>query len=197
MLNKSKIKPLNLLEIILILILIMLVSGIFYFINNYFKINIFLYNAIICSLIVLTIFVATIAIFQFVKLKYVEAVKVEVKVELDNYKTKIGNKLLEANTRIGYFEVEYSKKLKKVTRDYLIKAKEIEDIKKELSEKIMEIDRKTAELEIETCLIKVEKLDLEHRMVMYKRILKLNEIYPEICEDKILKEIYSFVKNPA
>lgn len=195
MLSKRKIKSLESLEVFLILILIMLVCGIFYFITTYLKINIFLYNAIVLLFMVLTTFVAAIAIFQFVKIKYIEAVKVEVKEELDNYKTKIGNKIMEANTRIGYFEVDYSKKLKKVMKDYLIKAKEIEDIKKELAEKIIEINRKTAELEIETCLIKAEKLDLEQRIAPYERIVKLNDIYPGICDEQVLKEIYSIVKK--
>ena len=197
MLNKRKTKSLDLLEVFLILILIMLVCGIFYFISNYFSINIFLYSSIVLLFMVLTIFVAAIAIFQFVKMKYVDAVKAEVKVEMDNYKTKIGNKIVDVNTRIGYFEAEYSKKLKKVMKDYLIKAKEIEDIKKELSQKVIEIDRKTAELEIETCLNKAEKLDIGHRITPYERIIQLNNIYPGICDDTILKEIYLAVKESS
>ena len=195
MLNKRKIKSLDLLEVFLILILIMLVCGIFYFISNYFRIDIFLYNAIVLLLIVLTIFVSAIAMFQFVKMKYVEAVKIELKSEMDSYKAKIGNKILEMNTRIGYFEVDYSKKLKKIMKDYLIKAKEIEDIKKELAEKIIEINRKTAELEIETCLIKAEKLDIEHRIGPYKRIVELNNIYPGICNEQVMKEIYLILRR--
>jgi len=193
MLHKRKIKSLDFLEVFLVLIFIMLVSGIFYFISNFFKIDIFLYNSIILLLIVLTILVATVAIFQFVKMKYVKAVKAEMQVEMDNYKTKIGNKLIESNNRIGYFEVEYSKKLKKITKDYLIKAKEIEEIKKELAGKIMEINRKTAELEVETCLIKIEKMDLDHKIISYERILKLNIAYPGV--KIVISNVIYFVRN--
>ena len=195
MLSTRKIKSLGSIEVLLILIFIILVCGIFYFISKYLKINFFLYNVIVLLFIVLTILVAAIAIFQFVKMKYIEAVKVEVKVEMDDYKTKIGNKILEANTRIGHFEVDYSKKLKKVMKDYLIKAKEIEDIKKELAEKMIEIDRKAAELEIETCLLKIEKVDLEHRTTLYERIALLNDIYPGICDEQVLKEIHSILSK--
>jgi len=195
MLNKRKIKSLDFLEIILIQIFIMLICVIFYFISNYLQLNIFLYNSIVLLFVVITLLVAVIAIFQFVKMKYVQAVKVEVKVEMDNYKTKIDNKIIEENTRIGYFEVNYSKKLKKIMKDYLIKAKEIENIKKELEEKIIEINKKTAELEIETCLIKIEKLDSEQTLPFYERIVKLNDIYPGICDEEVLKGIKASSKK--
>jgi len=195
MLNKRKIKSLDFLEIILIQIFIMLICVIFYFISNYLQLNIFLYNSIVLLFIAITLVVAVIAIFQFVKMKYVQAVKVEVKVEMDNYKTKIDNKIIEENTRIGYFEVNYSKKLKKIMKDYLIKAKEIENIKKELEEKIIEINKKTAELEIETCLIKIEKLDSEQTLPFYERIVKLNDIYPGICDEEVLKGIKASSKK--
>jgi len=195
MLNKRKIKSLDFLEIILIQIFIMLICVIFYFISNYLQLNIFLYNSIVLLFIAITLVVAVIAIFQFVKMKYVQAVKVEVKVEMDNYKTKIDNKIIEENTRIGYFEVNYSKKLKKIMKDYLIKAKEIENIKKELEEKIIEINKKTAELEIETCLIKIEKLDSEQTLPFYERIVKLNDTYPGICDEEVLKGIKASSKK--
>ena len=195
MLNKRKINSLDFLEIILIQIFIMLICVIFYFISNYLQLNFFLYNSIVLLFVVITLLIAVIAIFQFVKMKYVQAVKVEVKVEMDNYKTKIDNKIIEENTRIGYFEVNYSKKLKKIMKDYLIKAKEIENIKKELEEKIIEINKKTAELEIETCLIKIEKLDSEQTLPFYERIVKLNDIYPGICDEEVLKGIKASSKK--
>ena len=172
MLNKRKIKSLDFLEIILIQIFIMLICVIFYFISNYLQLNIFLYNSIVLLFIAITLVVAVIAIFQFVKMKYVQAVKVEVKVEMDNYKTKIDNKIIEENTRIGYFEVNYSKKLKKIMKDYLIKVKEIE-----------------------TCLIKIEKLDSEQTLPFYERIVKLNDIYPGICDEEVLKGIKASSKK--
>jgi len=189
MLNKRKIKYLDLLELVLILISIMLVCGIFNFISNHLKINTFLNNAILLLFIVLTIFVVAIAIFQFVRMKYVAAVKTELKEDMDIYKTRIDNKLLGASTRIGYFEVEYSKKLKKIMKDYLVKTKEIEYIKKELAEKMIVLDKKNAELEVETCLIKIERLDIEHKIIYYKRIVELNDIYPGICDEQILNGI--------
>jgi len=197
MFNKRRIKSLDFLEVLLILIFILLLNWIFYFVSNYLRINILVYSVITISLIVLTILVAAIAIFQFVKMKYLEAVKVEVKMEIDSYKTKIDTKVSDANIRIGHFEVDYAKKLKKISRDYLIKAKEIENIKKELSEKMTEIDRKTSELEIQNCLIKIEKSDEEHKIILYERIVKLNDFYPGVCDDEILKEINGYLKEQS
>jgi hypothetical protein len=193
--NKRKIKSLSLLEAILILILIIMVCIIFYFISNYFDLNPFLYDSMVLLLVVLTILVAALAIFQFVKIKYVGDVKNEMKTDMDNYKEKIGDKLFEANNRIGHFEADYSKKLKKVMKDYAIKVKEVEDIKKALDKRIVEIDRKTAGLEVETLLLKVERLETEQKLPHYRRIVQLNDIYPGICDEDVLKEIDLIIIN--
>lgn len=189
MLNKRKMKSLDLTELVLVLICILLVVGIFNFITDHITINSFLNNAIVVLLLSLTVIFVAITVFQFIKRKYVEATKAEVNVEMQNYQTKVSNKIVEVNTRIGHFEGEYSKKLKKVTKDYLIKAKEIEDIKKELAEKIKGIDRKMAELEVQTSLIKLEKLESEPRKLLCEKILKLNDLYPGICDEETLKKL--------
>ena len=190
MINKRSIKSLDLIEVVLILIAILLFCGIFNYISKQFTINILLYNVFIFLLMLLTSFVVAIAIFQLVKMKYIEVVKAELKADMDKYKTKTDNKSLVTNTKVVHFEVDYSKKLRKVTKDYLIKAKEIEYIKKELGEKLQVLDRKIAELEVETCLIKIEKLDEAHKIIYYKRLLELNDIYPGICEEEIINGIH-------
>lgn len=193
----KKIKSISLVEVFLVLFFIILVTGILYFIGNNLASNVFLYNGLVIALIIFTIIVASIATFQFIKGKYVEAVKAEVKEEIEQSRTKLGNKIAETNNRMAYFEANYSKKLKKIMKDYSVKVKEIEDIKKELNGKLGELDRKAAQLEIETCIIKAEKhkgkaeIDVEQVKTLYARIIELSERYPGICAEEILVSINS------
>jgi septal ring factor EnvC (AmiA/AmiB activator) len=188
-----KRKSLSLFDAILVLSIIIMVCAIFYFIGNYFEINSFLYAFMVFLLIILTSLLIAIAIFQFVKMKYVGAVKNDIKADMDNYKAKIGDKIFEVNNRIGHFEADYSKKLKKVMKDYAVKVKEVEDIKKALEKKIIEMDRRTAELEVEMLLLRVERIERDQKLPHYIRIVQLNNIYPGICDETLLKEIDLFM----
>ena len=118
MFQGKKMKSMGFVEIILILFFIMLVTEILYFTGKNLVINDFLYNCLVIGIIILTISVASIAVFEFIKVKYINIVKAEVKDELDNYKIKLGNKNSETNNRIVYFETNYSKQLKKIMKDY-------------------------------------------------------------------------------
>lgn len=195
MIYKRKIKSIGFLEAFLILFFIILVTGILYFIASSLAINAFLYNGLIIGTVILTIVVASIAIFQFIKVKYIRIFKVQLKEELDNYKIKSGIKVAETNNRIVYFEANYSKQLKKIMKDYSAKAKEIEDVKKTLNVKLIEIERKAAEFEIEICIIKVKNLkgkevnDIKERKDLYKRITEINNRYPGICKEEFLLSI--------
>ena len=195
MFNNRKMKSMGFVEMFLILFFITLVTGILYFTGSSLAINAFLYNGLVIGIIILTIIVASIAVFQFIKVKYTRIVNAEVKEELNNYKIKLGNKTAETNNRIVYFEANYSKQLKKIMKEYSAKAKEIEDVKKVLNAKLIEIDRKTAELEVETCIMKIENLkcktgsDIKERKDLYHRIIELSDKYPGICTEEFLSSI--------
>jgi len=194
MLNKTKMKSMGFVEIFLILFFIILVTIILYFIGSSLAINAFLYNGLIMGIIILTIIVASIAVFQFIKIKYTRIIKAEVKEDLDNYKIKLLNKTLENNNKIVYFETNYSKQLKKIMKDYSAKVKEIEDVKKELNIKLVEIYKKVTELELQTCIIKVENLkgnagNVKERKNLYNKIIELSDRCPEICTMEFLTSI--------
>ena len=195
MIIKRKIKSMGFVEAFLILFFIILVTGILYFVGSSLAINAFLYNGLVIGTTILTIIVASIAVFQFIKVKYIRIVKAQIKEQLDDYKIKLGNKTSETNNRIVYFEANYSKQLKKIMKDYSAKAKEIEDVKKVLNLKLIEIDRKAAEFEVEICIIKAENLkgkedyDIKEKWDLYQRVIEINNRYPGICTEKFLSSI--------
>jgi uncharacterized membrane-anchored protein YhcB (DUF1043 family) len=201
MFDKRKMKSMGFVEVFLILFFIILVTGILYFTASSLAIDALLYNGLVIGIIILTIIVASIAVFQFIKVKYTRIVITEVKEELENYKIKLGNKTTETNNRIVYFEANYSKQLKKIMKDYSVKAKEIEEVKKALNAKLVEIDRKAAELEVETCIMKVENLkgktgrDIKERKDLYHRIIVLSDRYPGICTEEFLSSINVNMKD--
>lgn len=195
MLNKRRIKSMEAIEVFLIFIFVILLVGCLFFIGKGLSANTAIYNLLMGSIIFITTIVTSIVIFLFVKRKYIEVLKNEIEEEFDRYKSKLEDKVLTTNNRIFGFETNYSKKLKKVMKAYNIKVKEIENIKKELNDKLAEADKKAAFLEIEIYMIKAENIlskeidDSKERKAIYSRILKLNEIYPGIIDEKALTEV--------
>ena len=201
MFSKSKMKSLNAVDLFLLLIFIILVNGVLFFIGQSLHTNTILYTVLMLSVIVFTTLAASIAIFQFVKLKYVQSVKDSIMEDFDKYKNKLENKVIETNGRIFSFETNYSKKLKKIMRDYNIKCKEIDNIKKELDIKLIELDRKSAGLEIEFCNMKAEnikskaEINIKEIKALYDRIIELNGTYPGISTEESLKLIYLYLSG--
>lgn len=80
-------------------------------------------------------------------------------------------------------------------KDYSVKVKEIEDIKKALNSKLVEADIKSAELEMEICVMKFQNLkgksdnDVKERKDLCNRIIKLSDKYPKICTEEFLRSI--------
>ncbi len=197
MLNRRKIKSMELIEVLLIFLAIILLVGILFFIGKELKINTVIYNVLVASLIFIATLIVSIVVFQFVKRKYIEALKDEIEEDFDVSRSKLEEKVLNINNRIFGFETNYSKKLKKIMKDYNIKVKEIENIKKELSIKLTEEDMKIACLEIEICKIKLannEDYDEKERESIRDRIVRINELYPSISDEKILNEVKE-IKN--
>jgi hypothetical protein len=196
--TKSTIKSINSVEGFLILIFIICISGTLILIGAKFSTNTIIYNALVLSLIFLTALVGSVGIFQFVKRKYVETLKSEIMEDLFKYIDKSDSKVNETNNRIYGFETNYSKKLKKISKDYSLKAKEISDIKKELDDKLLELDRKAAYLEIEFCNMKAENIkskgknDASKKEIacLYNRIIEINNIFPGISTDEFLELIH-------
>jgi hypothetical protein len=198
MIRKNDIRSISSLEGFLLLLFIILVVGFLFLIGAKFSGNTMIFSFLILCLLILISLVTAIGLFQFVKYKYVEALKNEIIEDLKIYKNKADIKISETNSRIFFFEKNYSKKIMKISKDYSIKAKEINDIKKALDIKLIELDRKAASLEIEFYNMKVENLkskgdDLEVNeeiLHLYKRIIELNTIYPGISSDEALELIH-------
>ena len=198
MIKKSKIESINSVEGFLILIFIILILGTLFLIGAKFSENTTIYNTLVISLIFLTVLIASIGIFQFVKYKYIKALKNEILEDLDKYNNKLDNKVNETNSRIFGFETNYSKKLKKIAKEYSLKTKEINDIKKELDIKLLELDRKAAYFEIEFCTMKVENIKSKGRddvsikeiACLYNRIIEINSIYSGISTEEFLELIH-------
>lgn len=197
LLNRRKIKSMELIEILLIFLFVILMLGSLFFIGKELAANTTIYKILMGSIIFITTLVTSIVIFAFVKRKYIEVLKVEIEEDFDKFKIKLEDKVLTTNNRIFGFETNYSKKLKKIMKDYNIKVKEIENIKKELNTKLAETDRKAAYLEIEISKIKLENIlskeinDSKEIKAIYNRIIKLNELYPGTCDEKFLAEVRS------
>jgi hypothetical protein len=140
-------------------------------------------------------------IFQFVKKQYVEEVKRELADEILKYKDSLRDKVDSTNNRIFSFETNYAKNLKKVTKDYSIKAKQIENLNKELNNKIKEIDKKSFYLEVQICILKAERIQeespeqIKEKAVCYKRIIELSEIYPDIVTADFLESIIKYTNE--
>lgn len=198
MIKKSKIESINSVEGFLSLIFIILVLGTLFLIGAKFSENTIIYNTLVLSLIFLTVLIASIGIFQFVKYKYIKTLKNEIIEDLYKYNNKLDNKVNETNSRIFGFETNYSKKLKKIAKEYSLKTKEINDIKKELDIKLLELDRKAAYFEIEFCKMKVENIkskggddvSIKEIACLYNRIIEINSIYPGISTDEFLELIH-------
>jgi hypothetical protein len=198
LITKNTIKSINSVEGFLILIFIILISGILILIGAKYSTNTIIYNILVLSLMLLTALVSGVGIFQYVKYKYVETIKNEIMEDLDRYINKSDSKVNETNNRIYGFETNYSKKLKKISKDYSLKAKEISDIKKELDDKLLEIDRKAAYFEIEFCNMKAENIRSKNGEQafkkevagLYNRIIELNSLFPGISTDEFLEAIH-------
>ena len=198
MIQRNTIKLINSVEGFLILIFIICISGTLILIGARFSTNAIIYNTLVLSLIFLSAFIGAIGIFQFVKYKYVETVKNEIMEDLDKYINKSDSKVNETNNRIYGFETNYSKKLKKISKDYSLKTKEISDIKKELDVKLLELYRKAAYFEIEFCNIKVENIkskgkdDVSKKEIafLYNRIIEINSTFPGISTDEFIELIH-------
>jgi hypothetical protein len=196
--TKNTIKSINSVEGFLIMIFIVLIGGALILIGAKFTENNIIYNALILSLIFLTVVVGSIGVFQFVKYKYVETVKNEIMEDLDRYINKADSKVNETNNRIYSFETNYAKKLKKISKDYSIKAKEISDIKKDMDNKLLELDRKAAYFEIEFCNMKAEnikskeldKTSKKEITELYNRIIEINNMFPGISSEEFLEAIH-------
>lgn len=191
MIKKSKIESINSIEGFLVFIFIILVLGILFLIGVKFLENTIIYNALVLSLIFFTILIASIGIFQFVKYTYIKALKNEIIDDLDKNNNKLDTKVNEISNRIFGFETSYSKKLKKITKEYFLKTKEINDIKRQLDAKLLELDRKAAYFEIQFCNMKIENIrskgeddaSIKEIACLYDRIDKISSIYPDISED--------------
>lgn len=198
MIKRSTIKSINSAEGFLILVFIILISVTLILISTRFSVNTIVYNALVLCLIFLITLVSSIGIFQFVKYKYVETVKNEIMEDLDKYINKSDSKVNETNNRIYGFETNYSKKLKKISKDYSLKAKEINDIKKELDVKLLEMYRKTAYFEVEFCNMKAENIkskgenEVSKKEIscLYNRIIEVNNIFPGVSTDEFLELIH-------
>lgn len=178
-------------------IFIILLIGSLFFIGKELQPNTTIYKILMGSIILITTLITSLVVFQFVKRKYIGVLKDEIEEELGKYKIKIEDKILTTNNRIFGFEKTYSKQLKKIVKDYNIKVKEIENIKRELNIKLAETDRKAAYLEIEICKVKLDNIvvgeinDSKGKKAIYNRIIKLNELYPGLCDEKFITGIYS------
>lgn len=186
---RNKIKSLTSVEVFLVLFFSAIVILTLIFMGNNFSKNIIVYDVFALALIFFIILIGSVAIFQFVKFKFVTQLKSEIMLDLDIYKNKLENKVVETSSRIFGFETNYSKLLRKISKDYNTKAKEIENIKKELEIKSEELDRRSAQLEIEFCEMRAEyitnkadtSLDDEKQIEgLHKRVEELKNKYPGI-----------------
>jgi uncharacterized membrane protein (DUF485 family) len=199
MFNKRKLKSMDLMQTMMVFIFILLLIQGLYFIAGTLSENSFMNNLLIGIIVFLITFFMANVIFQFVKKQYVEEVKRELADEILKYKDSLRDKVDSTNNRIFSFETNYAKNLKKVTKDYSIKAKQIENLNKELNNKIKEIDRKSAYLEVQICILKAERIQeesperIQEKAVCYKRIIELNKTYPDIVTANFLESIIQYI----
>ncbi|WP_461207558.1 hypothetical protein [Clostridium sp. DL1XJH146] len=201
MAGRRKLKSMELIEVLLIFLAVILLMTSLILVGKKLESNTTIYNILMVSVIFISIFVISIVIFLFVKRKFIDALKFDLEEEIDTYKSKLEEKVLITNNRIFGFETNYSKKLKKIMKDYNIKVKEIENIKKELNIKLIEEDRKLSYLEIEINKMKLHNLlseedySEEERDAICSRIMILNELYPGINDEKLLSEVGAIINN--
>ncbi|SHH33446.1 hypothetical protein [Clostridium grantii] len=200
MLNKRKRKSMNLVQTLMVFIFILFLIQGLYFIGNTIEGNSVLHNLLTGIILFMIAFFMSIVIFQFVKKNYIEEIKKELANDILKHKNSLQDKVSSTNNRIFSFEANYSKNLKKMTKEYNIKSKEIENINKELDNKLNEIDRKSAYLEIQLCILKAERIqgespeNIKEKTVIYKRIIELSEIYPDIITAEILESFINYNK---
>lgn len=155
-----------------------------------------IYNILVVSTIFFTILVASITIFQYIKIRDIDKLKEELKNELYTERELLDEKLEKSQEWIETFEREYNLRFSKIEENYQKQLSTVDYMILNLQEKIDNLSRKSAELQIDTNYVKAKEFEKRKEIPnselinTYEEIKKLVESYPNTKSNEFISKLY-------